>query len=56
MTIGLSKEEIIAILKENTELQSVADDGLFDKFAEVIVKNNEKLEVEINKPKTAVFG
>ncbi|WP_432352653.1 hypothetical protein [Sporosarcina sp. A2] len=56
MSIGLNKDEIVEILKENKEIQSEATDGLFHKIAEVIEKNNKKIEEEINKPKHATFG
>lgn len=48
MTIGLSKEEIIAKLSEDSELISRS---LFEKIADVIIENNKLIEEQLgNKP------
>ncbi len=44
MTIGLTKEEIIAELKENKDIIS---EELFEKIADVIVANNIKIQQQV---------
>ncbi len=50
-TIGLNVDEVLDILSE-----CKVDQGLAEAIAQIIVKNNEKIKEEINKPRPAIFG